>query len=98
MRTTQKMVDLALRELTDLLSSEVGRPVAVTLHRGNGSYKIHNVLIVDGTNLWTSGTGGTTASDCYKALRTMIAGIGLVSDIRENDRLRDEWVSRNTQQ
>lgn len=83
MRTTQKMVDLALREFTDLLAETAGRPVAVTLHRGNGTYKIHNVLIVGGTNLWTSGTGGTTASDCYKALRTMIAALGVASDVRE---------------
>lgn len=98
MRTTDRHVNLALSEFTNLLSSEVGRPVAVTLHRGNGTHKIHNVLIVDNTNLWNMGTGGCTTTDAWKALRTMTAAIGAVSDIREGDRLRDRRVLRSFMQ
>lgn len=82
-RTTQTHIDHALRELTAALTDAVGEPVAVTLHRGNGSYRIHNVLIIGGFNVWAEGRAGTTAREAYNALRVMTAAIHVISDIRE---------------
>jgi len=82
MRVTQRQIDLALREVTNMLSEAAGRPVAVTLHRGNGTYKISNVLIVNGMNVWRENAGGRTATDCYRALDVMRSLLGTVIDLR----------------
>lgn len=87
-RITDADVSRALRRVTATITALYpDREVSVTLHRGNGEYKVTNKLIVTvsresgGTNttqVWADAMAGYTARDAYNALRLMSATLDLV--------------------
>ena len=80
MTATELNVDLALLRVTRLLRKLGAASGPVTLHRGNSTYRIANVLIVDRVNVWTGVTAGYTRADALRALAVMEATLRLVVD------------------
>lgn len=82
-RITDRDVRAALRSVTRLLKEQEQSGVrAVTLHRGNGTHKVHNMLVVehyDGskTQVWPNGIAGCTGREAYRALKVMEATLAI---------------------
>jgi hypothetical protein len=81
---TQTMVYQAHLDVCRKLH-ELGQPIP-TLHLGNSSHKIHNILISERRNMWPDGMAGTTKREAYNALRIMSATLAATIEHQQDMR------------